>query len=238
MDSEGSTDYLFRPVELSQRQNPFFLKMKEFFSTKEYQSKMAELSNTITVEFNDIDSFDYQLAEEFVNHPRLLLEATKLALDAAQQGNLKQLEFRGSNMIVKSNEISSKQFGKLIKLEAVLANVTETKQRMKTATWRCEHCGNQYLIEQEKDQLRKPKFCSCGSRSFENVQEESTFVDFRQAKIKGHKNITIDAENDLIKKMKDESKVFLTGILTPIIDEKGKVESLTLTVTDIEVLGE
>ena len=161
--------------------NPFIPKFEEFFSTQEYKKKIEKLAHeypqnkSLIVDYNDVDSFDYQLAEELLAHPDLLIEAAELAVQKIEVPVLQMdkfspnVRFRGlpkdKSPLVR--DISAQQLGKLFAVEGVIRQVTEVMPKLKSATWRCKRCGNQYILEQDGHQQRKPAFCNCKHRDFE-----------------------------------------------------------------------
>lgn len=217
--------------------NPFIPKFEEFFSTLEYKKKIEKLAHeypqnrSLIVDFNDLDSFDYQLAEELLAHPDLLMEAARFAVQKIEVPVL-QLEkfapnvrFRGlpkdKSPLVR--DISAAQLGKLFSVEGVIRQVTEVMPKLKSATWRCKRCGNQYVLDQDGHQQRKPAFCNCKHRDFELVPEESSFVDYQKIQIqeplemlKGSEqavNLDVYIEDDFVNRVYPGNRTQITGIL-------------------------
>ena len=217
--------------------NPFIPKFEEFFSTLEYKKKIEKLAHeypqtrSLSVDFNDLDSFDYQLAEELLEHPDLLIEAARLAIQKIEVPVLHLDKFtpnvrfrnlpKDKQPLVR--DISAAQLGKLISLEGVIRQVTEVMPKLKNATWRCKRCGNQYLIEQDGHQQRKPSLCNCKHRDFELVPEDSRFVDYQKIQIqeplemlKGSEqavNLDVYIEDDFVNKVYPGNRTQITGIL-------------------------
>ncbi|MFH0970029.1 MAG: LAGLIDADG family homing endonuclease [Candidatus Diapherotrites archaeon] len=217
--------------------NPFIPKFEEFFSTLEYKKKIEKLAHeypqerSLIVDFNDLDSFDYQLAEELMEHPDLLMEAAKLAVQKIEVSVLQldsftpNVRFRNLPKDKQSlvRDVSAAQLGKLISVEGVIRQVTEVMPKLKNATWRCRRCGNTYLIAQDGHQQRKPVLCSCKNRDFELVPEESRFVDYQKIQIqeplemlKGSEqavNLDVYIEDDFVNKVYPGNRTQITGIL-------------------------
>ncbi len=217
--------------------NPFIPKFEEFFSTQEYKKKIEKLAHeypqnkSLIVDYNDVDSFDYQLAEELLAHPDLLIEAAELAVQKIEVPVLQMdkfspnVRFRGlpkdKSPLVR--DISAQQLGKLFAVEGVIRQVTEVMPKLKSATWRCKRCGNQYIIDQDGHQQRKPAFCNCKHRDFELVPEESTFVDYQKIQIqeplemlKGSEqavNLDVYIEDDFVNRVYPGNRTQITGIL-------------------------
>ncbi len=217
--------------------NPFIPKFEEFFSTLEYKKKIEKLAHeypqnrSLIVDYNDVDSFDYQLAEELMAHPDLLIEAAELAVQKIEVPVLQMekftpnVRFRGlpKDKTPLVRDISAAQLGKLFAVEGVIRQVTEVMPKLKSATWRCKRCGNQYVLEQDGHQQRKPAFCNCKHRDFELVPEESTFVDYQKIQIqepleslKGSEqavNLDVYIEDDFVNRVYPGNRTQLTGIL-------------------------
>lgn len=217
--------------------NPFIPKFEEFFSTLEYKKKIEKLAHeypqnrSLIVDYNDVDSFDYQLAEELLTHPDLLIEAAELAVQKIEVPVLQMekfspnVRFRGlpKDKTPLVRDVSAAQLGKLFAVEGVIRQVTEVMPKLKSATWRCKRCGNQYILEQDGHQQRKPAFCNCKHRDFELVPEESTFVDYQKIQIqeplemlKGSEqavNLDVYIEDDFVNRVYPGNRTQLTGIL-------------------------
>jgi replicative DNA helicase Mcm len=217
--------------------NPFIPKFEEFFSTLEYKKKIEKLAHeypqkkSLIVDYNDLDSFDYQLAEELLTHPDLLIEAAEYAVQKIEVPVLQldkfspNVRFRGlpADKAPLIRDISAVQLGKLFALEGVIRQVTEVMPKLKSATWRCKRCGNQYILEQDGHQQRKPAFCNCKHRDFELVPEESTFVDYQKIQIqeplemlKGSEqavNLDVYIEDDFVNRVYPGNRTQITGIL-------------------------
>ncbi len=217
--------------------NPFIPKFEEFFSTIEYKKKIEKLAHeypqqrSLIVDFNELDSFDYQLAEELLEHPDLLLEAARLAVQKIEVSVL-QLETFKPNVRFRNlpkdrqplvRDISAAQLGKLISVEGVIRQVTEVMPKLKNAQWRCKRCANTYRLEQDGHQQRKPALCSCKHRDFELVSEESVFVDYQKIQIqeplemlKGSEqavNLDVYIEDDFVNKVYPGNRTQITGML-------------------------
>lgn len=224
-------------VTLKGEANPFIPKFEEFFSTIEYKKKIEKLAHeypqqrTLVVDFNDLDSFDYQLANELLEHPDLLLEAAKLAVQKIEVSVL-QIDKFEPNVRFRSlpkdktplvRDISAAQLGRLISVEGVIRQVTEVMPKLKNANWRCKRCGNTYQIIQEGHQQRKPIICSCKHKDFELMPEGSAFTDYQKIQIqepleslKGSEqavNLDVYIEDDFVNKVYPGNRTMITGIL-------------------------
>ncbi|MEK6821322.1 MAG: minichromosome maintenance protein MCM, partial [archaeon] len=245
--------------------NPFIPKFEEFFSTMEYKKKIEQLAHeypqqrSLIVDFSDLDSFDYQLAEELLEHPDLLMEAAKLAVKKIEVSVL-QLDHFEPNVRFRNlpkdrqplvRDVSASHLGRLISVEGVIRQVTEVMPKLKHATWRCKRCGNTYAIGQDGHQQRKPALCSCKHRDFELVPEESRFVDYQKIQIqeplemlKGSEqavNLDVYVEDDFVNKVYPGNRTQLTGVLRLYPPNKDKknvygryLESIHLEETEKE----
>jgi replicative DNA helicase Mcm len=224
-------------VTLKGEANPFIPKFEEFFSTLEYKKQIEKLAHeypqqrSLVVDFNDLDSFDYELANELLEHPDLLMEAAKLAVQKIEVSVL-QLDKFEPNVRFRSlpkdrtplvRDISAAQLGRLISVEGVIRQVTEVMPKLKNANWRCKRCGNTYQILQEGHQQRKPVICSCKHKDFELLPEGSAFTDYQKIQIqepleslKGSEqavNLDIYIEDDFVNKVYPGNRTMITGIL-------------------------
>ncbi|MEK6970868.1 MAG: LAGLIDADG family homing endonuclease [archaeon] len=217
--------------------NPFIPKFEEFFSTLEYKKQIEKLAHeypqqrSLIVDFNDLDEFDYELANELLEHPDLLMEAAKLAVQKIEVSVL-QLDQFTPNVRFRSlpkdrtplvRDISAAQLGRLISVEGVIRQVTEVMPKLKNANWRCKRCGNTYQILQEGHQQRKPALCSCKHKDFELLPEGSAFTDYQKIQIqepleslKGSEqavNLDVYIEDDFVNKVYPGNRTMITGVL-------------------------
>jgi replicative DNA helicase Mcm len=224
-------------VTLKGEANPFIPKFEEFFSTLEYKKQIEKLAHeypqqrSLVVDFNDLDSFDYELANELLEHPDLLMEAAKLAVQKIEVSVL-QLDKFEPNVRFRSlpkdktplvRDVSAAQLGKLISVEGVIRQVTEVMPKLKNANWRCKRCGNTYQILQEGHQQRKPVICSCKHKDFELLPEGSAFTDYQKIQIqepleslKGSEqavNLDVYIEDDFVNRVYPGNRTMITGIL-------------------------
>ncbi len=235
--AEAPKEEGFAPITGKGEANPFIPKFEEFLSTQEYKKKIEKLaheypqSRSLVVDFNELDEFDYKLAEELLEHPDLLLEAARLAVKKIEVPVLNVENFapnvrfrnlpKDKQPLVR--DISAAQLGKLISVEGVIRQVTEVMPKLKSAQWKCKRCSNTYRIEQDGHQQRKPSFCSCKHREFELVPEESGFVDYQKIQIqepleilKGSEqavNLDVYIEGDFVNKVYPGNRTQITGIL-------------------------
>ncbi|MDZ4256737.1 MAG: LAGLIDADG family homing endonuclease [archaeon] len=216
--------------------NPFIPKLEEFFSTH-YKKQIEDLvreypqKRSLVIDFKDLEEFDFQLADELIDHPDLVLEAARLAAQKIDVPAL-EIEVFAPNVRVRSlprdrmplvKDISARHLGKLITLEGVIRQLTDVLPKLKTATWSCKRCSNTYVIEQDGHQLRKPNLCTCKHRDFELVPDQSTFVDYQKIQIqeplellKGSEqavNLDVYIQDDFVNKVAPGDRTQITGIL-------------------------
>ena len=172
----------------------------EFFKKEKYRQRIGQMSiqgkESITIEFEDLFSFDQKLAETLLDKPETFLEHANNAAYA-------QLGFEDSEYAQKIDKVTvriaklfgheqlrklgSKQMGKLVMIEAIVVRATPVRPMVMKAMFKCKRCGTMNEIEQKGQFLKAPTVCAgadCGKDGpFEFVQEESKFIDSQDLRL-------------------------------------------------------
>ncbi len=239
--------------------NPFIPKFEEFYNTH-YKKQIEKLvreypqKRSLEISFKDLENFDFQLADELIEHPDLILEGARLA---AQHIDIPALEIEkfAPNIRIMDlpgdrqplvRDVSSKHLGKLFAVEGVIRQLTDVLPKLKMATWRCKRCGNTYVIEQVGHQQKLPGLCSCKHKDFELIPEDSSFVDYQKIQIqeplemlKGSEqavNLDIYIDDDFVNRIAPGDRTRMTGILRlyPPSKDKKNVYNRYLEAVHIE----
>jgi replicative DNA helicase Mcm len=190
------------PVDPQQR----FLEFLKIFNIgyekgqkEKYRAKLSQLAITgktsLTINFDELYSFDQNLAEQLLNKPEEYLEhASKAAYeqlkieDEEYTGKIEKITIRIAKLLGKEilRKIGSKNMGKLILVEGIVVRATPVRPMVLQAKYKCKRCGAQMKIEQVGQFLKAPAVCEgeCGKEGpFEFVQEESTFIDSQDLRL-------------------------------------------------------
>ncbi|QQR92548.1 MAG: minichromosome maintenance protein MCM [Candidatus Iainarchaeum archaeon] len=239
--------------------NPFIPKFEEFYNTH-YKKQIEKLvreypqKRSLEISFKDLENFDFQLADELIEHPDLILEGARLAAQHIDVPALEIEKFAPNIRILNLpqdrqplvRDVSSKHLGKLFCVEGVIRQLTDVLPKLKQATWRCKRCGNTYVIEQVGHQQKLPGLCSCKHKDFELIPEESAFVDYQKIQIqeplemlKGSEqavNLDIYIDDDFVNRVAPGDRTRIAGILRlyPPSKDKKNVYNRYLEANHIE----
>jgi len=167
---------------------------------EKYRAKLGQLAITgktsLTINFDELYSFDQVLAEQVLNKPEEYLEyASKAAYeqlrieDEEYAGKIEKITIRVAKLLGKEvlRKIGSKNMGKLILVEGIVVRATPVRPMVLQAAYKCKRCGTGMKIEQTGQFLKAPAVCmgpDCGKDGpFEFVQEESTFIDSQDLRL-------------------------------------------------------
>ena len=229
-------------------------KLEKFFS-EEYKDELYEIfdnypdKSSLTVDFTDLEVFDLELAENLIHHPTKFLETCKSAVNGIDPFMRHvDLEIRFKNM---TNEIpldvlSSRMIGQFVKVRGSISNVSKPEVRLDIAAFECRGCMRVHEVEQALNApVMEPSLCSeCGGRSFRILQNESKFEDIQTAFLN---EIVVDIssrhepselmivyEGDLVRQLRENDIVDLTGTLKTFMNEKTREFENYLYVNHIE----
>ena len=247
-------------VESQGMESPFVEKFRKFFEAA-YRREIERLvekypeERSLSVEFPDLEKFDFKLADELIERPDFLLEAAGLAVKQMEVPSLDLEEFAPhvrftdlpEDKKVLPRDLGSKHIGKMVEVEGVIKQITDVLPKLKMATWKCNRCGNVYRVPQKDSQVTQPAICECRHRDFKLVAEDSDFVDYQKIQIqepleslKGNEQPTsldVYISDDLVNTAAPGDKVMIVGILRIFPSKSNKlvfgrfIETVNLTQT-------
>ncbi len=238
---------MYKEIEKEIRnENPFQEKFFEFFRYSQIK-KIEKLSRkypekkSLEIDFNDLDRFDPQLADELLENPDACLEAAYEAMAEIDIPVLDQKKFKPhlrfynlpSERTINLKNIGAEHVGKLICVEGVVQQITEVLPKLKYALWRCTRCDATYKIPQTKNNVRAPNYCAeCKQKNFELIEDKSEFVDYQKItvqepleKLKGSEkatNLDIYVSDDMVNRITPGAKAKVTGIIRLIPPKEKK----------------
>ncbi len=240
--------------------------LEEFFSSK-YMKELQKLAEfypeqkSLIVDYMDLDMFDPELADEFLDNPDIILEACREAVSNLNilnsEGKKIVPHIRFVNLPVERNllvrHISSEYINKMISVEGVVTKTTTVRPKIVEAVYQCRRCGQVYTIEQSQKR-EEPPVCECGRKDFALIEDKSKFIDFQKAQLQeplellkgGSQAATIDLliEDDLTGYMNPGEKVQIVGIVrlrppkgrSAVYDKVIEVNSITKIEKEFEEL--
>lgn len=146
---------------------------EEFFSER-HETLSKELSapnKTITIDFEDLDLFNFELTDYVRKNPGQAIESGKEALSNLEDVDKAQISIEIANMLeedfVRIKNIGADHIGQLIPIEGLITDIEDSKVEAVSAIFECVQCGDRYERKQEKGEFKSPYKCDCGSRDFE-----------------------------------------------------------------------
>jgi len=172
----------------------------EFFKKEKYRERIGQMAiqgrQSITIEFEDLFSFDQKLAENLLDKPETFLEHANNAAYAQLGIENKEYTQEIDAVIVRVSKLlgheqlrklGSKQMGKLVMIEAIVVRATPVRPMVMKAVFKCKRCGTMNEVEQKGQFLKAPTVCAgadCGKDGpFEFIQEDSKFIDSQDLRL-------------------------------------------------------
>jgi replicative DNA helicase Mcm len=175
-------------------------RFQEFFKKEKYRQRIAQLSisgrNSLTIDFEELYSFDQALAEQLLAKPEEYLKSA--AEGAKDQLRIEDVEYseKIEKLIVRVvkllgkeqlRRLGSKNMSKLVMVEGIVVRATPVRPMVQIAAFKCKRCGTLNQIDQTGQFLKAPAICmlpDCGKDGpFEFSQEESTFIDSQDLRL-------------------------------------------------------
>jgi len=235
----------------------FFKTFKDSTGEYKYRVKISEMplsgSTSLVVDFDDLLSFNSDLATMLIDSPRTVLtEASKAVMDVMRVENPTYAErvksfharFRRLPEVTSIRRIRSSLFGRLIAVEGILTRASNVKHRLTEAVFKCRRCEERIRVPQTERYLTTPSQCTnpeCGSKSgpFDLILEESSFIDWQRLTIQEKpeelppgqlpRSIEAVATEDLVDVVRPGDRVVAVGVLEPLPEStpRGKLASFS-----------
>ncbi len=231
-------------------------RFEEFFSTI-YKDDVFEVlekypdERSLTVNYNDLEMFDPDLADWLIKKPDEIIPAAQKAIkniDPLMRST--ELNIRFENIInnVQLSDLLSKYIGKFVSSDGIVRKTDEIRPRIETAAFECRGCMRRHEVEQtSSNNIMGPSLCpECGGRSFRLLHEESKYIDTQSARMQEPlenlsggtepKQILLVLEDDLVDELNPGDKVRITGTLKTFKEEKSGKFKNYIYVNHIEPL--
>mgnify|MGYP000989367370 CR=1 FL=1 len=216
-------------------------KFEEFFSTK-YKDKIFEAlenypdSRSVTVDYNELEMFDPDLADLLIEKPEEILKAAQKAvknIDPQRKNADIHIRFENIRNNIQLRYLRSKYIGKFVSVDGIIRKTDEIRPRIVNALFECRSCMRLQEVPQTSNVLSEPALCKeCGGRSFKLLQEDSEFMDTQAIKVQEPlenlsggeepKQISVILEDDLVDSVTPGDIVRITGTMKTVRDEKTK----------------
>jgi replicative DNA helicase Mcm len=216
-------------------------KFEEFFSTKYKDNIFEALENypdnrSVTVDYNELEMFDPDLADLLIEKPEEILKAAQTAvknIDPQRKNADIHIRFENIRNNIQLRYLRSKYIGKFVSVDGIIRKTDEIRPRIINALFECRSCMRLQEVPQTSNVLSEPALCKeCGGRSFKLLQEDSEFMDTQTIKVQEPlenlsggeepKQISVILEDDLVDSVTPGDIVRITGTMKTVRDEKTK----------------
>jgi replicative DNA helicase Mcm len=245
-------------------------RFQDFFKTENYRQRISQMGVTgrtsLTVNFEDLLTFDQGLAEQLLERPDEYLRHANNAAYAQLQIEDPEYADKTSGVDVRIvqllqaavlRKLGSQQIGKLVMVEGIVVRSSPVRPMVMQAAFKCKRCGTTNPVNQTGTFLKAPFACSspdCGSKGpFEFVQEESTFIDSQDLRVQerpedlppGQLPRTLNIKlvgSEIVDLARPGDHVSVVGrvrALPPTLPGVGKLRTFTLHLdaNSVEILG-
>lgn len=216
-------------------------KFEEFFSTKYKDNIFEALENypdnrSVTVDYNELEMFDPDLADLLIEKPEEILKAAQKAvknIDPQRKNADIHIRFENIRNNIQLRYLRSKYIGKFVSVDGIIRKTDEIRPRIINALFECRSCMRLQEVPQTSNVISEPALCKeCGGRSFKLLQEDSEFMDTQTIKVQEPlenlsggeepKQISVILEDDLVDSVTPGDIVRITGTMKTVRDEKTK----------------
>jgi len=217
--------------------SPYVGQLEEFL-TEYYKNDLEKLAEeypnkrSLEIDYENLEKFDVELADELIVKPYTIIHALE---EAIKQMSISIVEdfaphIRFLNLPkelrVEVKDINSDKINKFLTSPGVITKITEVKPKIISAVFECRHCGRLYTLPQTDltGKLIEPTICACERKSFQLLEEQSTFIDTQKAEIQEPlessrlrgseqaRTISVWLEDDMTNELVPGDKIDVTGI--------------------------
>ncbi len=231
-------------------------KFEEFFSTI-YKDDVFEIlekypdERSLTVDYEDLEKFDPDLADEMIEKPEEVILASQKAIkniDPLMKDAELNIRFENLRHNIPLSDLLSKYIGKFVAADGIVRKTDEIRPRIEKGVFECRSCMRLHEVEQTSgNHIMEPSLCNeCGGRSFRLLQEDSKYIDTQSARMQEPlenlsggtepKQMLMVLEDDLVDELNPGDKVRITGTLKTYREERSGKFKNYIYVNHIEKL--
>lgn len=203
----------------------------------------------IYLDYEKLDRFDVELADELLKQPEKVISACKEVVTSNPDVK-DNIDVRVRNIpetdTKEISELSAEEIGELVTIDGVLQSSSGVGAELVSAMFECNQCGQRYEKKQDGTKLKSPYKCEdCGCRKFECTEKNHKTVRVVNIKEKPGKRNRDNIVTKLVGKLaEDESKnlgatgsgIKVTGYLDSIKRKRNADQlELQLIANNIEV---
>ncbi|MFC7204872.1 minichromosome maintenance protein MCM [Haloferax namakaokahaiae] len=187
---------------------------------------------SLYIDYNDLYTFDTELAEDYLTKPGQFQEYAEEALrlfDLPADVKLGQAHVRmhnlPDNIDIRNIRVNDNHIGKLISVQGIVRKATDVRPKITEAAFECQRCGTMSYIPQGDGGFQEPHECQGCERQgpFRIDFDQSNFVDSQKLRIQESpeglrggetpQSIDLNLEDDVTGKVTAGDHVTAVGIL-------------------------
>jgi len=174
-------------------------RFQDFLKLDKYRRRLSQIAisgtTSLTIDFEDLLVTDKDFAENLRDNPDTYMKHADKAAYAQLQIEAPEyateietvtVRFKSLPTIVPLRTLGSANLGKLAMVEGIIVRASPVNPMVTKAAFKCKRCENIQHVDQTTPFLRTPLACAdptCKNKTFDFVQEESTFIDFQRIRI-------------------------------------------------------
>ncbi len=234
-----------------------------------YREKIGELAQkypkekrSLYIDYDDLYTFDADLAEDYLAQPEQLQEHAEEALrlyDLPADVKLGRAHVRMVNIPelvdIRAIRVEDDHIGRLVAVQGIVRKATDVRPRITEAAFECQRCGTMTYIPQADSGFQEPHECQGCERQgpFRVNFDQSEFIDSQKIRVQESpeglrggetpQSIDVNIEDDVTGKVTPGDHVTVVGVLhieqqtsnnekTPIFDLY--MDGVSVTVEDEE----
>jgi len=187
-----------------------FLAFLEDFYKDKILVAVTEGKSSIEIDFRDLEKYDIELADYFLENPEEVLtqvESSLSELDPILAEKRFHLRFFNlpEDRNIRIRNLRAEHIGKLLVVDGIVKRASEVRPEVYEITFQCPACGELITVKQDARSLKPPDVCpNCGNKKgFRQASEK--FYDTRWIVIEEPFEITSgERPSDLIVYLKED----------------------------------
>ncbi|GGJ12656.1 hypothetical protein GCM10008995_23140 [Halobellus salinus] len=209
------------------------------FYRKYYRNEIGTLAQnypneqrSLYVDYDDLSTFDIELAEDYAAKPDQMQEYAEEALrlyDLPADVKLGRAHVRLTNLPetvdIRNIRVHDDHIGRMIAVQGIVRKATDVRPKITEAAFECQRCGTMTYIPQSDSGFQEPHECQGCERQgpFHVDFDQSEFVDAQKVRVQESpeglrggetpQNIDVDLEDDVTGRVTAGDHVTLTGVL-------------------------
>ena len=189
---------------------------------------------SLYVDYNDLFTFDRDLAEDYLAKPEQMQEYAEEALrlyDLPADVSLGQahVRLRGlpseQTVDIRDLRVQDDHIGSMIAVQGIVRKATDVRPKVTEAAFECQRCGTMSYIPQSDGGFQEPHECQGCERQgpFSVNHDQSEFVDSQKLRVQESpeglrggetpQSIDVDVEDDITGNVTAGDHVTVTGVL-------------------------